>query len=108
MVLLAGAGLEQTAGFGRSRLFRRVRKLLGIHPENGVAVFRRKHDDAIGTRLIAKPLPWRQKDEGQNQPNHHVILPTGAWIIPEQKALHRAHWTSHFDLSLTRVPATSV
>ena len=64
-----------------------LEKLLRIHPENGVAVFGGKHHDTIGPRLIAKPLLRRQEDEGQNQPDHHVILPAGAGIIPEQKAL---------------------
>ncbi len=89
-------------------VFRGVRKLFGIHPENRCAAFGRKHHDTIGARLIPKPLPRRQKNKGQDKPDHQVVLPAGAWIIPEQKALHRAHWTSHVHFSLTCVPAISV
>ena len=92
---------SRVAGLGRARVLGGVGKLFRIHPENGFAMFGRKHHDAIGTRLIAKPLPGRQEDEGQNEPDHHVVLPAGAWIIPKQKALDPAHRTTHVDSSLT-------
>src|SRR5208337_345298 len=104
LVFLACSCLEQVAGLGCARCFGTVRKLLGIHPEDRFAVSSADHHDAIGARLIAKPFSGRQKNEGDDEPDHDVVLPSGAWIIPKQKALHAAHWTTHANTSLSRAP----
>src|ERR1700733_10812641 len=104
MIFFAGARLQQSTCLGSPRALGGIGKLLRVHPENGFAMFGGKHNDAIGTRLIAKPLSGRQEYEGQNQTYHNVILPTGARIIPEQKAPDPADRTTHVDFSLTCGP----
>src|SRR5271157_5571739 len=40
-----------------------------------------------GARLIAKPVARNQKNEGQYDPYHHVVLPTGARVVPQDETL---------------------
>src|ERR1700729_8905 len=101
MVYLARAGLEQRTGLDGPRSFWSARKLLRIHPKNRFAVFSGEHHDTVGARLIAKPLSRGEENEGHDQADHDIVLPSGAWIIPKQKAFHTAHWTTHARTSLS-------
>src|SRR5215471_2729045 len=46
--------------------------------------------DVGNARLIAEPVSRCQKNKRENQSNDDVVLPTRAWILPENEALqHR-------------------
>jgi hypothetical protein len=69
-------------------------------------MFGGEHNDAAGSGLIAEHLSRSKKNESENQTHHHVILPAGARIVPEQETLHAADWASHilyqFSMSVSR------
>ena len=43
---------------------------------------------------VAENFARREEDERQNERDHHVVLPTGTAVIPENEAGERTHATS--------------
>src|SRR5690242_17533763 len=74
-------------------IFRYPGQQFGVHEKHRGAIFRRQGSDAASggnTRLVAEPVPGSEEDEGQDDSDHHVVLPTGPLVVPENKALQHA------------------
>src|SRR5260370_1431038 len=99
--LARGWPRQQRRRLGGPCRCRRSRQKLGLHPEDARAPFGREHHNITGSRLIAEQLPRGEKYESQNKADHHVVLPAGSPIIPEQKPFEAADRTTH-ESSLAR------
>src|SRR5208283_919884 len=62
---------------------------LGIHEQHVSAVFRRSCNDGcvLHSWLVAEPGTRSEEYESENNPHHHVILPTGTRVVPQDEAL---------------------
>src|ERR1035441_3550478 len=90
---VAHARLQGRGELGDPRILGDARQKLRINNEDRHPVFRRQHGDAAGmrnARLIAVPVARRQKDERQDDGDHHVVLPARPRILPQNESLqHR-------------------
>jgi hypothetical protein len=68
----------------------------------GPPLVRRNLHDAACAGLVPERRARCQKNEGQDEPDHDVILPARARVVPEQKSFHSSHLPAgHMTLILT-------
>src|ERR1039457_6222823 len=87
---VAHARLQGRGELGDALVLGDSRQQLRIHNEDRHPVFRRQHGNAAGmrnARLVAVPVARRQKDERQDDGNHHIVLPARPRILPQNESL---------------------
>jgi hypothetical protein len=86
---LSGVLSKQLRDIRGALLLRYSGEQFGFHPKDAGTLFaRREHDDTADAGLISEYSARGKKYKGQNESDHHVVLPGSPRIVPEQEPFH--------------------